>query len=122
MRRCMDLQLMDYRNSSKCASALCFVFVILFLRHALAVFTCATGRLVYRIQTHRDSLFMYIIYGSELFPNKAIKQALFFRFMGSLPLMTTSTRTHLYIHPSRPPAMCWQAPSLVRLSISIQVE
>lgn len=22
----MDLQLMDYRNSSKCASALCFVF------------------------------------------------------------------------------------------------
>lgn len=31
----MDLQLMDYRNSSKCASALCFVFVMLFLHRAL---------------------------------------------------------------------------------------
>ncbi len=33
--------------------------------------------------------------------------------MGSLPLMTTSARTHLYNRPSRHPAMCSQAPSLV---------
>lgn len=35
----MDLQLMDQRNSSKCASALCFVFIILLPHLALTVFT-----------------------------------------------------------------------------------
>ncbi|CAK6961548.1 transcription factor 12-like [Scomber scombrus] len=32
--------------------------------------------------------------------------------MGSLPVMTTSTRTHLHTHPTSPPAMCLQARSL----------
>lgn len=102
----MDLQLMDYRNSSKCASALCFVSLILLLQLALAAFTCA-------IQTHRKSLFVYIMLWFKVAFQQFLKQALLFRFMGSLPLMTTSTRTHLYIRPPRSPAMCLQAPSLV---------
>lgn len=42
----MDLQLMDYRNSSKCASALCFVFIILLLQPALIALAFVSGRLV----------------------------------------------------------------------------
>ena len=56
MRRCMDLQLMDYRNSSKCASALCFVFVILLLQLALAVFTLVSVRLVRVIQAAQEKI------------------------------------------------------------------
>lgn len=44
---------------------------------------------------------------------QCLKQVLLFRFMGSLPLMRTSTRTLLHIRPTRPTAMCSQAPSLV---------
>lgn len=71
----MDLQLMDYRNSSKCASALCFVFVMLFLQHVLAAFMCHVwGEDWFKgLRTHRNVLFMYIIYGLELFTSSLLQ-------------------------------------------------
>lgn len=102
----MDLQLMDYRNSSKCASAppLCF-------RNAASSTRPGSGGHV-RLFNGRGRLF----YERDLLWDRVagdLKRDLLFRCTGSPPLMTTSTRTRLCIRPSRPPATCWQAASSV---------
>lgn len=102
MRRCMDLQLMDYRNSSKCASAnpaLCFP-------NAAAPW----GRHVRRRKNARRRSPVYRGYLCC-----RLTRALLFlaRCTAPPPPMTTSTRTPLCIRPSRLLGICWPAASLV---------
>lgn len=103
MRRCMDLQLMDYRNSSKCASAnpsACF------RNAAPSGVTCAS------VNTGRRRC-RKVIYVPGVTVTSHTCSPLLARCLAPPPLMMTSTRTPLCIRPSRVLEICLPAASSV---------
>lgn len=97
----MDLQLMDYRNSSKCASAsppLCFP------NAAPSGVTC---------HSVDGACFMKVVRVPEVAATSRSRSTLLARCTAPPPLMTTSTRTPLCIRPSSLLEICWPAASSV---------